>query len=104
MAVNTHRLRGFLFLILNVVIFIIFVMVSNICVGEDILSHKFILTLLRSCFYWYCFPLNNKGSVLLEKSSLKPLTSKNSILLFSCLTKIVFYEGKREKCLVYTQN
>lgn len=99
MAVNAHRLRGFLFWILNVVIFIIFVMVSNICVGEDILSHKFIFTLLCSHFYWFCFPVSNKGSVLLEKSNLKPLASENSLLLFSCQDCVLW---RREKFLVYT--
>lgn len=103
MAVSTHRLRGFLFWILNLFIFIIFVMLSNICVGEDILSHKFIFTLLCSCFFCYCFPVSNKGSVLLEKFSLKPLASENSILLFSCPVKIVFCEGEREVLGLYSQ-
>lgn len=80
-AVNTHRLRGSLFLILNVVISINFVMVSNICVKISLVISSF-FTLLCSCFYWYCFPVSNKGSVLLEKCSLKPLAPKNSILLF----------------------
>lgn len=98
MAVDTYGLSWFLFCVLNVGIYIAFVMLSYTCVGEDILSHiLLIFTLLCSCFYWYCFPVNNKGNVLPEKSNLKPTSSENGAFQFVAVLLSLYSMQKRER-------
>lgn len=83
MAVESYRLRWSLFCVLNVDIYIAFVMLSDTCIGEVIYSPiLLIFTLLCSCSYWYCLPLNNKGKALPEKSNLKPVSSENNAFQF----------------------
>lgn len=99
---GSYRLSWFLFYILNVGIYITFVMPSCTCVGEDILSHiLLIFILLCSCFYWYYLLVSNKGNVLPEKYNLQPISSENGAFQFYPVL-LSFYSTERNILSLYS--